>query len=188
MIGKNEIRLCIMTSSNEQRPALVVLDMIAIAQFLGKHVFRTIDSATFDQAISRNNALISAFSAKGLPVFIMNLELTGLLKSFNGRLFRPLLSNEALAAGTVLAKHGPSGFAQSELYERLTAQNINALYVTGFSTDNAVKKTVADAEQLGFEAVVVKDASLARNSELQAQMIRDFDEVISAERLLRELG
>lgn len=188
MIGKNEIRLTIMTSNNEKRPALVVLDMIAIAQFLGKHVFRTVDSATFDKAISRNNALISAFSAKGLPVFIMNLELTGLLKGLNGRLFRPLLSNAALAEGTVLAKHRPSGFAQSELYERLTAQNINALYITGFSTDNAVKKTVADAEQLGFEAVVVKDASLARNSELQAQMIRGFDEVISAERLLRELG
>lgn len=176
-----------MTAKQEQKSALVVLDLVTLAQFLGKRVFRTVDDATFDAVVSRNDLLISAFAVKGLPAFIVNLELTGLLRGLNPRLSRPLLSEEALAAGTVIAKHGPSGFEKSDLQARLQARGVKKLYVTGFSTDNAVKKTIADAEALGYQAIAVSDAALARNSATQERQIREFHEVISAKGLLRAL-
>ncbi|ANZ62863.1 hypothetical protein AYR62_01260 [Secundilactobacillus paracollinoides] len=172
-----------MTAKQEQKSALVVLDLVTLAQFLGKRVFRTVDDATFDAVVSRNDLLISAFAVKELPAFIVNLELTGLLRGLNPRLSRPLLSDEALAAGTMIAKHGPSGFEKSDLQ----ARGVEKLYVTGFSTDNAVKKTIADAEALGYQAIAVSDAALARNSATQERQIREFHEVISAKGLLRAL-
>lgn len=62
------------------------------------------------------------------------------------------------AADTVVHKHWPSAFRDTDLAQSLEARGIKTLVVAGVLTDSCVTATVFDAVYLGFRVLLVKDA------------------------------
>jgi nicotinamidase/pyrazinamidase len=74
-------------------------------------------------------------------------------------------------------KEAYSGFDGTELAHTLTAQGITRLFVGGLATDYCVKNTVLDARKLGFETVLLLDATRGINLE-PGDVAKAIDEII----------
>jgi nicotinamidase/pyrazinamidase len=61
------------------------------------------------------------------------------------------------------SKEAYSGFDGTELAENLKTQGVTRVFVGGLATDYCVKNTVLDARKLGFDAVLLLDASRGIN-------------------------
>jgi nicotinamidase/pyrazinamidase len=66
--------------------------------------------------------------------------------------------DEIIRKGTDVATDGYSGFAGTDLADRLWARGVDRVFVTGLATDYCVRATTLEAIENGFEAVVVTDA------------------------------
>lgn len=66
--------------------------------------------------------------------------------------------DEFVQKGTNLATDGYSGFAGTDLAERLGKTGATRVFVTGLATDYCVRATAIEAVANGFRAVVVTDA------------------------------
>ena len=60
-------------------------------------------------------------------------------------------------------KEAYSGFDDTELANTLKKNGVTRVFVGGLATDYCVKHTVLDARKLGFEAVLLVDASAGIN-------------------------
>ena len=69
-----------------------------------------------------------------------------------------------VSKATTPAKDAYSAFQDTELAERLRAQGVRRVFVTGLATDYCVLHTALDARRLGFEVVVLADAVRAVNA------------------------
>lgn len=68
-----------------------------------------------------------------------------------------------IAKGTDPAHEAYSGFAGTDLEQRLREAGVRRLVVGGLATDYCVLQTVLDARECGFEVVVLGDAVAAVN-------------------------
>jgi len=91
----------------------------------------------------------------------------------------------SLTNGFYLTKSGPSAFQNTDFDNILKQNQINKIVVTGFTTDNGIKKTVIDAERLGYLTVVVTDATIARNPQDQDTMLKEFKNIMTVNKLLK---
>ncbi|MEX0873863.1 MAG: nicotinamidase [Actinomycetota bacterium] len=66
--------------------------------------------------------------------------------------------DQIVQKGTDLDTDGYSGFAGTDLAERLRALGIRRTFVTGLATDYCVRATAIEAVEHGFETVVLTDA------------------------------
>ncbi len=66
--------------------------------------------------------------------------------------------DEIVQKGTDLATDGYSGFAGTDLAERLRDRGIRRVFVTGLATDYCVRATAIEATEHGFDVVVLADA------------------------------
>lgn len=172
-------------SSELNATALVVIDLQAGARFLVHHVFRRSSSEQFDQALQNNQKLITEFSFRRLPIFVIALRPRIFPPRLGDRFAQSLLSfNTAI----YLQKSGPSAFATTDLAQLLRQKDIKRLIITGFTTDNGVKKTVDDAEKLDFSTIVVSDATIGRNQARQQATLKHFKCVRSTMDLLTLLN
>ena len=71
--------------------------------------------------------------------------------------------DEVIRKGTDVATDGYSGFAGTDLADRLWARGSERVFVAGLATDYCVRTTVLEAIGNGFETVVVTDAIRAVN-------------------------
>ena len=71
--------------------------------------------------------------------------------------------DEVIQKGTDPATDGYSGFAGTDLADRLWSRGTTRLFVAGLATDYCVRATVLEAIENGFDAVVVTDAVRAVN-------------------------
>jgi len=71
--------------------------------------------------------------------------------------------DEVIQKGTDVATDGYSGFAGTNLADRLWARGAKRVFVCGLATDYCVRATVLEAIANGFEAVVITDAIRAVN-------------------------
>jgi len=89
------------------------------------------------------------------------------LQGSHGAEFHPALHpewiQEVVRKGVDVATDGYSGFAGTDLAERLHARGIERVVVCGLATDYCVRATVLEALQHGFRAAVVTDAVAAVN-------------------------
>lgn len=72
---------------------------------------------------------------------------------------------EVVRKGTDIATDGYSGFAGTDLAERLRSRGVRRLFVTGLATDYCVRATALEAIENGFDVVVVTDAVAAVDAE-----------------------
>jgi nicotinamidase/pyrazinamidase len=66
--------------------------------------------------------------------------------------------DEVIRKGTDLATDGYSGFAGTDLADRLWARGASRVFIAGLATDYCVRATALEAIGNGFETVVVTDA------------------------------
>jgi nicotinamidase/pyrazinamidase len=66
--------------------------------------------------------------------------------------------HEIVQKGTDLRTDGYSGFAGTDLADRLRARGVKRVVVTGLATDYCVRATTIEAIEHGFDAVVLTDA------------------------------
>ena len=135
-----------------------------------------------DRVLAPLNRCLAAFTRQGLPVFATCDWHPATHCSFGerggpwpphcvadstGAAFPRTLalpgSATIVSKGTEAAQEAYSGFAGTDLAERLKAAGVRRLFVGGLATDYCVKSTVLDARALGFDVVVLRDAIAAVN-------------------------
>jgi len=89
------------------------------------------------------------------------------LQGSDGAEFHPdlTLPSEAtvISKATEPSMAGYSGFEQTELEKELRKQSVKRIFVGGLATDYCVKSTVIDALRLGFETILLVDATRGVN-------------------------
>ena|ERR1039457_4345514 len=76
-----------------------------------------------------------------------------------------------LAAETVITKHYPNSFRETDLLERLRTDGIDQLLICGMMTSMCVDATVRAAFDLGFTCTVAKDACATRDLMLDGETV-----------------
>lgn len=66
---------------------------------------------------------------------------------------------------TVIKKHYPNSFKDTQLLNHLIKNQINHLLICGMTTQSAIDSTVRAAHDLGFSCTVLQDACAARQVE-----------------------
>jgi nicotinamidase/pyrazinamidase len=69
--------------------------------------------------------------------------------------------DEIVQKGTDLETDGYSGFAGTDLADRLGRRGVDRVFVTGLATDYCVRATALEAIEQGFDVVVLTDAIAA---------------------------
>ncbi|MDE2571307.1 MAG: nicotinamidase [bacterium] len=104
------------------------------------------------------------------------------LQNTPGADFSPLLDrspiNEVISKGVDPQTDGYSGFAGTDLAERLRRQGVRRLFVCGLATDYCVKATALEGLSNGFEVFVILDAVAAVN-------VAPDDEAVALEEMQR---
>jgi nicotinamidase-related amidase len=79
---------------------------------------------------------------------------------------------------SIIQKHTPDSFHETNLQQELVALGINKLVLTGIQTDLCVNETCRRAAKLGYEVTVAKDAHSTWSQENQsaAQIIEQYNE------------
>lgn len=84
-----------------------------------------------------------------------------------GAAFSPRLPldriDDVISKGVDPHTDGYSGFAGTDLAQRLRSRGVQRLFICGLATDYCVKATAIEARREGFEAVVILDAIAAVN-------------------------
>ena len=116
------------------------------------HVYATRDWHPYDHAY---------FQAQGGPWPYHCIQET------HGAEFSPLLDlsliGVVVSKGTDPATDGYSGFAGTDLAQRLRERSVRRLFICGLATDYCVKATALEGLAHGFEVVVITDAIAAVN-------------------------
>lgn len=133
-----------------------------------------------DRVLAPLRQCLAAFTRQGLPVFATRDWHPADHCSFGARggpwpphcvadslgaAFPPALAltdgATIVSKGTEAAEEAYSGFAGTDLAERLKAAGVRRLFVGGLATDYCVRSTVLDARAQGFDVVVLRDAIAA---------------------------
>jgi nicotinamidase-related amidase len=72
---------------------------------------------------------------------------------------------------TVITKHYPNSFRETDLLERLKAAGIDQLLICGMMTSMCVDATVRAAFDLGFTCTIAKDACATRDLMLDGETV-----------------
>lgn len=153
-----------------KKPALIIIDL-AKAWTLPGHAF---SCAGMDEIIPANQALLSAFRARGLPVVFTTTayDVTEGPNSDMG-LWVEKIPLETLAAGSeaieideriapqpgeqVIVKKRASAFHGTHLSSFLNAARVDTVIVTGVTACACVRHTIEDALADGFRPIAVRE-------------------------------
>jgi nicotinamidase-related amidase len=113
------------------------------------------------QAEKNIAALLAAWRAKGRPLFHIQHRSPRPASLFHPDApgFRVKPQAAPLAGEPVLFKSVNSAFIGTDLEQRLRDAGIGTLVITGITTDHCVSTTTRMAENLGFQAFLVADAT-----------------------------
>ncbi|PWJ53620.1 Nicotinamidase-related amidase [Quadrisphaera granulorum] len=175
------------------RPALVVVDVqrdFADPSRLGEYGLSAESTAELDAVVGRIGDLVERARALGVPVVWVELASDParpwrasdwLRGTTTGEAEQPCVTGSQGAqwyrvtptAGEVrVVKRGYSGFAGTDLAERLTAAEVGWVTVVGLTSECCVLATAQDAMQLDWPVVVPADATTAYTPELAAAALQ----------------
>jgi nicotinamidase-related amidase len=80
-----------------------------------------------------------------------------------------------LASETVIKKHFPNGFRETELLDTLKKQNLSQLVIGGMMTHMCVDATTRAAADFGFECRIAEDGCATRDINLNEKVIPAAD-------------
>ncbi len=184
-----------------KKPALVLIDMIngftSSACALGTDC---------PEVVAANKILLDEFRAKGLPVLYTTVvyhsddqatvfrdrinALNVLTPDSDWVKVDPRL--EPADGEPVIEKCWASGFFKTDLDERLRADGVDSIVVTGLTTSGCVRATVVDGLQNNYQVVVAEEAVGDRNQEAHAANLHDmhakYAEVQKVQDVLDHLG
>ncbi|CAM3036435.1 isochorismatase family protein [Lactococcus hircilactis] len=149
--------------------ALIVGDLNAAIQKIVKNPY----PHAWDEIEKNNRLLMSAFLSEARPVYQTSVQPKFLPKRWSKAFGRQLISE---IKGTLeVVKFGPSVMTKSDfqLAAHLKAQGITRLYFSGISTSNGVFKSAKDAAALGFEVVLICDATADKNASAYEKIIQE---------------
>jgi nicotinamidase-related amidase len=112
-------------------------------------------------AVKRIADLLAAFRARGAPIFHIRHEGTRPTSSFRPGSTGYAVKDEAREAPgePVIVKRVNSAFIGTDLEARLRAADIDGLVICGATTNHCVETTTRMAGNLGFDTVLVRDAT-----------------------------
>lgn len=151
------------------------------------------DERQFNRSQLAAQQALAAARKQGMPVIHATLQLSADYREFgnlrfglrgaipgaktwqkqdNGWQFYPPfapLANEFVISG----RAGASAFAASDLDNYLRGQGITRLYLAGYATHVCIESTLRAAHDLGYEAIVLSDATAAFNTQQQTHVLQD---------------
>jgi nicotinamidase-related amidase len=157
----------------DPKTALIVID-------LQKGIAGYVPEQPFARLLERNQALLAAFRARGLPVVLVNVS-----GGAPGRNEQPrpggappagwdeLLPDLGRQASDILVtKHTWGAFVRTGLEERLKALGVTQVVVTGVATSFGVESTARQAYEAGFNVTLATDAMADLHPEAHERSIR----------------
>ncbi len=130
--------------------------------------------AGMEDASKKAAGLLKAFRASGEPVFFIKHLSTRPGASF----FTPGTpgaeihdSIRPLTEETVIEKHFPNSFFQTELLSRLNEENVTDLVICGAMSHMCIDTTVRAAKELGFTSTLIADACATRDLKFKDELL-----------------
>lgn len=129
-------------------------------------------------ALANARRLLERFRNRKLPIF----HIQHLSTREGATFFIPGTAGAAIHADltpaegeTVVTKHSPNSFHQTELLEKLRGANVTELAVAGMMTHMCVDTTVRAARDLGFSVTLYGDACATRDLSFDGNTARADD-------------
>jgi len=129
-----------------------------------------------EQAADHAARALTFFRSKNLPIFhIQHISLQDgaafFLPDTNGcKIYQSVLPEQG---ESVIIKHTPDSFSQTDLHERLTAQNIKRLYICGMMSHMCIDTSVRAAKLLGYSVCVLENACATKDLVWNGETIAD---------------
>jgi len=129
------------------------------------------------QVVANSKKLAEAFRAAGAPVIYVNVDFNGFLKlpadqpfDIGDKPIPAVASQIAPSAGfqpgdILVTKRHWGAFAGTDLEQQLKTRGVDAVVLTGISTNHGVESTARQGTGLGFGFVVVEDACSGQDGE-----------------------
>jgi nicotinamidase-related amidase len=127
-----------------------------------------------EEAAQKASQVLNHFRAKKLPVF----HIQHIAMRPTATFFLPCTFGVGIHAAvqpvdneSVIVKHFPNSFRETELLDQLKSLNINHLVIAGMMTHMCVDATVRAAKDLGFEITLLGDACATRDLEVNGNKV-----------------
>ena len=134
--------------------------------------------------------LVRARSARLTVVYVQNNGGEGDpdMPGTQGWQIHPALAPEA--GDLIIQKHTPDSFLETNLQSLLAARQIKHLVIAGMQTEMCIEATCRQAQRLGYEVTLVKDAhgTFDGSKQTAAQIIARYNEELSEVATLEEAG
>ncbi|WP_347219777.1 cysteine hydrolase family protein [Chryseobacterium sp.] len=177
---KNMLALCLallsLTSINAQQKrkmentALLIID-VQNDYFPGGKM--TLEGA--GQAGKNAQQILEYFRKNNLPIIHVrhistNEGATFFLPGTSGAEIHSLVSPSV--GEKIIEKHFPNSFRDTDLLKYLQSEKIKNLVITGMMTDVCVESTTRASFDLGFNNIIIGDATATRDRELNGQVVK----------------
>jgi nicotinamidase-related amidase len=156
----------------DSNTALIVID-------LQKGIASRVPPQPFSQVLERNQALLAAFRARGLPVVLVNVS-----GGAPGRNEMPPMGappagwDELLpelnqqASDILITKRTWGAFMHTDLEQQLKALGVTQVVVTGVATSIGVESTARQAFESSFNVTLAVDAMMDLSAEGHERSVR----------------
>jgi nicotinamidase-related amidase len=130
--------------------------------------------AGMEEAAKKAAELLRAFRTAGKPVFFIRHlstrpDATFLIPGTEGTDIHSSVS--PLAGETVIEKHFPNSFFQTELLSILKESDVTDLVICGAMSHMCIDTTVRAAKELGFKCILIANACATRNLKLGDEIL-----------------
>lgn len=121
---------------------------------------------SMEEAAKKAGELLKAFRTAGKPVFFIKhistrSDATFFIPGTKGTDIHSSVS--PLPDETVIEKHSPNSFLQTELLSVLKEPDVTDLIICGAMSHMCIDTTVRAAKELGFKCTLIADACATRN-------------------------
>lgn len=143
------------------------------------------------EVISANTELLlEKFQAAGQPIALVNVKLPDRDEAFNAPfaqlIYADWLQHDGVHAVT---KYAPSALGETELLAILQTHGVEKVMITGFSSTVGVAATALDAHELGFDVIIVEDASTGSDAvahvDVMTQQFPAYAKVVTTAEVLQ---